>query len=82
MTIMVSHQGVPHILQQICANANNSGINLDLNKIRLSYLHHNLQYSVWIEFESEKLELLCWYLEKMQSQYEAHCHDHDIANTT
>jgi len=37
------------------AEANNSGRNLDLNKIWFSYLHYILQYSFWIGFESKKL---------------------------
>jgi len=48
------------------AQANNSGRNLDLNKIQFSYLHCILQYSFWFGFESEKLESLYWYLEKTQ----------------
>jgi len=32
------------------AYANNSGRNLDLNKIRFSYMHYILQYSSWIGF--------------------------------
>ena len=46
--------------------ANNSGRNLDLNKIRFLYLHYILQYGFWFGFESEKLESLYWYLEKIQ----------------
>jgi len=48
------------------AQANNSGRNLDLNKIRFSHLHYILQYSFWFGFESEKLNSLYWYLEKTQ----------------
>jgi len=47
-------------------DANNSGRNLDLNKIRFSHLHYMLQHSFWFGFESEKLESLYWYLEKTQ----------------
>jgi len=60
------------------AKANNSGRNLDLNKIRFPYLQYILQHSFWIGFESEKVESLYWYLEKLKSQYETHCQDHNI----
>jgi len=43
------------------AYANNSGRDLDSNKIRFSYLHNIMQYSFWIGFESEKLKSLYWY---------------------
>ena len=48
------------------------GRNLDLNKIRFSYLHYILQYSFWFGFESEKLESLYWYLEKTQGHSMRH----------
>jgi len=48
------------------ALANNSGRKLDLKKILFPYLHYILQYSFWIEFESEKVESLYWYLENTQ----------------
>jgi len=48
------------------AFANNSGRNVDLNKIRFSCLHI-LHHCFWIVFESEKRASLYWYLEKSQS---------------
>ena len=48
------------------------------NKIRFSHLDYILQYSFWVGFESEKVKSLYWYLEKTQSQHEAHCHDHGM----
>ena len=48
------------------AEANKSGRNLDLNKIRFAHLHYILQYSFWFGFESQKLKSCYWYLEKTQ----------------
>jgi len=48
------------------AQANNSGKNLDLNKIRFSRLHYIFQYKFRFGLESEKFELPYWYLEKTQ----------------
>jgi len=39
-----------HVATWACAI--NSGRNLDLNKIRFSYLHYILQYNFWIGFAS------------------------------
>ena len=43
------------------AYTNTSDRNLELNKIRFSYVHYILQYNFWIGFESEKLKSLYWY---------------------
>jgi len=48
-------------------DANNSGRNVYLNKIRFSYLHYILQYNFWVGFQSEQLKSLYWYLKKTQS---------------
>ena len=48
------------------AQANNSGKNLNLNKMRFSRLHYIFQYKFWFGLESEKFELPYWYLEKTQ----------------
>ena len=48
------------------AQDNNSGRNLDLNKILFLYLHYIQQYSFWFGFETEKIQSLYWYLENAQ----------------
>jgi len=48
------------------AYVNNSGRNLDLNKIRFLQLHYIFQYNFGFGFESEKFESSYWYLEKTQ----------------
>jgi len=44
------------------AHTDNGGRNLDLNRVRFSYLHYILQYNFWIGFESEKH---CKYIETL-----------------
>ena len=62
------------------AQANNSGRNLDLNKIRFSHLHYSLPCSrvlVWIWIWKTEITLLVSGKDT-RSRYETHCYDHDM----